>query len=177
MPKGGLRSTSWNKGESGNITRHPKRPEAIEAKKIVADVKAAAREHTQDALDTLKAVMSDAKAPSAARVSAATAMLDRGWSNSDRPCGHSSLVCAVDAQIAVKRDASENIVATLESRGQRHGLFAAGVAAATRALRSATSARARVARRPSAGDRRRGSRSPAQRTREFRRRECARSSR
>jgi hypothetical protein len=34
--------------------------------------------------------------------------------NSDRPCGHSSLICAVDAQIAVKRDASENIVATLE---------------------------------------------------------------
>jgi hypothetical protein len=25
--------------------------------------------------------------------------------NSDRPCGHSSLICAVDAQIAVKRDA------------------------------------------------------------------------
>jgi hypothetical protein len=60
MPKGGLRSTSWNKGESGNIAGRPKRPEAIEAieaKKIVADVKAAAREHTQDALDTLKAVM------------------------------------------------------------------------------------------------------------------------
>ena len=34
--------------------------------------------------------------------------------NSDRPCGHSSLICAVDAQIAVKRDASEKIVATLE---------------------------------------------------------------
>lgn len=33
---------------------------------------------------------------------------------SDRPCGHSSLICDVDAQIAVKRDASENIVATLE---------------------------------------------------------------
>ena len=33
--------------------------------------------------------------------------------NSGRPCGHSSLICAV-AQIAVKRDASKNIVATLE---------------------------------------------------------------
>ena len=33
---------------------------------------------------------------------------------SSRPCGHSSVICAVDAQIAVKRDASENIVATLE---------------------------------------------------------------
>src|SRR5277367_856311 len=52
MPKGGRRATSWKKGESGNIAGRPKRPEAIEAKKIVADVKAAAREHTQDALDT-----------------------------------------------------------------------------------------------------------------------------
>jgi hypothetical protein len=39
--------------------------------------------------------------------------------NSDRPCGHSSLICAVDAQIAVKRDASENIVATLELSKRR----------------------------------------------------------
>ena len=48
-------------GRERQYRRAPKRPEAIEAKKIVADVKAAAREHTQDALDTLKAVMSDAK--------------------------------------------------------------------------------------------------------------------
>jgi hypothetical protein len=34
--------------------------------------------------------------------------------NGERPRGHSSLIGAVDAQIAVKRDASENIVATLE---------------------------------------------------------------
>ena len=96
MPKGGLRSTSWNKGESGNIAGRPKRPEAIEAKKIVADVKAAAREHTQDALDTLKAVMSDAKAPPAARVSAATAMLDRGWGRAKE---------TVDANVGVTLEA------------------------------------------------------------------------
>ena len=59
--------------------RAPKLPETIEAKKIVADVKAAAREHTRDALDTLMTVMSDAKAPPAARVAAAIAVLDRGW--------------------------------------------------------------------------------------------------
>ena len=44
--------------------------------------------------------------------------------NSDRPCGHSSLICAVDAEIAVKRDPSETMVATLESlkrRGSRRG--------------------------------------------------------
>ena len=107
MPKGGLRSTSWNKGESGNIAGRPKRPEAIEAKKIVADVKAAAREHTQDALDTLKAVMSDAKAPPAARVSAATAMLDRGWGRAKE---------TVDANVGVSLEAL--IRASLRPTGQ-----------------------------------------------------------
>jgi hypothetical protein len=34
--------------------------------------------------------------------------------NGDRPRGHSSLMGALDAQIAVKRDTAENIVATLE---------------------------------------------------------------
>ena len=56
-----------------------KRPEKIEARRIVADVKAAARELTLDAMDTLKLVMKDPKAPPAARVGAATAILDRGW--------------------------------------------------------------------------------------------------
>jgi hypothetical protein len=42
-------------------------------------VKAAARELTPQALATLEAIMADAKAPSAARVGAATALLDRGW--------------------------------------------------------------------------------------------------
>ena len=45
----------------------------------MADVKAAARELTPDAMDTLKQVMKDPKAPPAARVGAATAILDRGW--------------------------------------------------------------------------------------------------
>jgi hypothetical protein len=79
MAKGGRRSTSWKRGQSGNISGRPKRPATLVAQRIIADVKAAAREHTQDALDPLEAVMTDAKAPPAARVSAATAMLDRGW--------------------------------------------------------------------------------------------------
>ena len=44
-----------------------------------ADVKAAAREMTPQALGTLQEIMEDKKAPPAARVSAATAVLDRGW--------------------------------------------------------------------------------------------------
>ena len=46
---------------------------------MVADVKAAARELTPQALATLECVMANAKAPPAARVGAATALLDRGW--------------------------------------------------------------------------------------------------
>jgi hypothetical protein len=42
-------------------------------------VKVAARELTPDAMDTLKQVMKDPKAPAAARVSAATAVLDRAF--------------------------------------------------------------------------------------------------
>ena len=46
---------------------------------MIADVKAAARELTPEALSTLQTVMEDPKTPSAARVGAATAILDRGW--------------------------------------------------------------------------------------------------
>ena len=51
----------------------------MEAHKIIADVKAAAREMTPKALATPEQVMDDPKAPPAARVGAATAVLDRGW--------------------------------------------------------------------------------------------------
>src|SRR5215472_2990089 len=79
MPKGGVRSTSFRPGVSGNPGGRPKRSATVEAKRIVADVKAAARELTPEALSTLKTVMVDPKAPPAARVGAATAILDRGW--------------------------------------------------------------------------------------------------
>ncbi len=79
MPKGGRRSTSWRRGQSGNRSGRPKRPATVEAHKIIADVKAAARELTPQALGTLQEIMEDKRAPPAARVTAATAILDRGW--------------------------------------------------------------------------------------------------
>jgi hypothetical protein len=79
VPRGGKRSTSFRPGRSGNPGGRPKRPQTIEARKIIADVKAAAKELTQDALDTLKAALTAPTAPWAARVSAATSILDRGW--------------------------------------------------------------------------------------------------
>jgi hypothetical protein len=79
MPKGGLRSTSFRPGVSGNPFGRPKRPETIEARRVVADVKAAARELTLDAMNTLKRAMADPKAPWSAKITAAIAVLDRGW--------------------------------------------------------------------------------------------------
>jgi hypothetical protein len=62
----------------GNPGGRPKQPFTIERRRTFADVKAAARELTQEAIDTLAAIMKDPKAPSAARISAAVALLDRG---------------------------------------------------------------------------------------------------
>ena len=78
MPKVGLRSTSFKPGVSGNLDGRPKRPETIEARKVVADVKAAARELTPEAMDTLKEAMADPKAPWSAKITAAIAVLDPG---------------------------------------------------------------------------------------------------
>jgi hypothetical protein len=79
MPKGGLRSTSFKPRQSGNPDGRPKRPETIEARRVVADVKSAARELTPVAMDTLEKAMTDQKAPWAAKITAAIAVLDRGW--------------------------------------------------------------------------------------------------
>jgi hypothetical protein len=110
MPKGGLRSTSFKPGVSGNPDGRPKRLETIEARRVVADVKAAARELTLDAMDTLKLVMKDPKAPPAARVGAATAILDRGWGKPTQP---------VDANInwtdSIALEEKEAMLAVLEA--------------------------------------------------------------
>ena len=79
MPKGGLRSTSFRPGVSGNPAGRPKRPDTIEARRVVADVKSAARELTPVAMDTLEKAMTDQKTPWAAKITAAIAVLDRGW--------------------------------------------------------------------------------------------------
>ena len=63
MPKGGLRATSFKPGKSGNPTGRPRRSETIEARRIVADVKLAARELMPDALSTLQTVMNDREPP------------------------------------------------------------------------------------------------------------------
>jgi hypothetical protein len=60
----------WEKGQSGNPGGRPKE---------VAEIKALARQHTKAAINTLVAIMKAEDATHAARVAAATALLDRGY--------------------------------------------------------------------------------------------------
>jgi hypothetical protein len=78
MSRGGRKRTSWNPGISGNPSGRPRRPDTIATRQIFINVRAAARALTQEAIDTLAGVMRDGKAPPAARIAAATALLDRG---------------------------------------------------------------------------------------------------
>lgn len=92
MPRGGSRSTSFKPGESGNPGGRPKRPATIEAHRIITDVKAAARSHTADAFQTLADAMQSEKAPWAARVAAANAILDRGWGKPTQALDHAGVI-------------------------------------------------------------------------------------
>ena len=65
MGKGG-----FNKGQSGNPGGRPK---------VVAEVRTLAQEQTEEAISTLTTIMKDKKAPPAARVAAANAILNRGY--------------------------------------------------------------------------------------------------
>lgn len=64
----------FSKGQSGNPGGRPK--VVLADGKTLADL---ARQHTEEALQTMLSVMRDAAAPPTARMNAAAAVLDRGW--------------------------------------------------------------------------------------------------
>jgi hypothetical protein len=69
--RGGKRSTSWVKGQSGNPKGFPKLPpEAQDALNL-------ARQYTPDAINALRDIAMDKAAAPAARVTAAEAILNR----------------------------------------------------------------------------------------------------
>jgi hypothetical protein len=53
--------------------------------KAAAQIKALARKHSKAAIKTLAAIMNQADGPATARVSAAQALLDRGWGKAMQP--------------------------------------------------------------------------------------------
>lgn len=53
--------------------------------KAAAQIKALARKHSRAAIRTLAAIMNQADGPATARVSAAQALLDRGWGKAAQP--------------------------------------------------------------------------------------------
>lgn len=53
--------------------------------KASAEIRSLARAHTETAIRTLAGIMRERKAPAAARVAAASALLDRGWGKPTQP--------------------------------------------------------------------------------------------
>ncbi len=78
--------------------------------KLITDVRDLARECTAEAVQTLRSVMLDGKAPASARVAAANSILDRG---------HGKAVQHIEAEISVYDSLSlgekEALLAVLES--------------------------------------------------------------
>lgn len=77
---GGLSGRGFRPGQSGNPGGRPK------ALREVMDL---ARAKTEAAVETLAGIMADGSAPPAARVSAAIALLDRGWGRPVQGLHHS----------------------------------------------------------------------------------------
>ena len=98
-----ITNTTWAKGQSGNPGGRPR---------ILEAVRDIARESTTLAIETLRTIAADADAPHAARVSAATALLDRAWGKPMQ--GHA--VLAVSAPKSVREMSDGELMAMIEKR-------------------------------------------------------------
>ena len=67
--------------------------------KAAVQVKALARRHSRSAIKVLAAIMNQADGPATARVSAAQALLDRGWGKAAQPLAGEEGGLAVLARI------------------------------------------------------------------------------
>jgi hypothetical protein len=82
------------KGTSGNPLGRPR---------IILTVRDIAREHTEEAIETLAAIMRDEVAPAAARISACTELLNRGHG---RPVDQRAMLM-IGAQLSSDRSVKE----------------------------------------------------------------------
>ena len=70
--------------------------------KAPADLRSLARSHTETAVRVLAGIAHSTKAPAAARVSAACALLDRGWGKAAQPISGSDEDSPLVVQIIQK---------------------------------------------------------------------------
>jgi len=98
-----ITNTTWAKGQSGNPGGRPR---------ILEAVRDIARESTTLAIETLRTIAADTDAPHAARVSAATALLDRAWGKPMQ--GHA--VLAVSAPKSVREMSDGELMAMIEKK-------------------------------------------------------------
>lgn len=94
----------WKKGVSGNPKGRPPR--------IMTEIENLAKTYTRDAIETLARIMKNGRAPEAARVSAATHLLDRAWGKPKQ---------AIDATVRQVQNAEElsddELAAIIAGRG------------------------------------------------------------
>jgi hypothetical protein len=79
--------------------------------KATAAVREIAQRYTVEAVEALAAVMRDAKAPPAARVSAATALLDRGHGKPTQPIAGDDEMPPVSLSIEERQHQAREIIA------------------------------------------------------------------
>ena len=103
--KGNTIGPRFKKGVSGNPSGTPK---------IIREVAQAAREHTAEAIETLTKAMLCENAPWPARVSAATAILDRGWGRAPM---HVEITGRVDPESLTDAELAAIVAAGIESPG------------------------------------------------------------
>lgn len=80
--------------------------------KAAAEIKALARKHSKAAIKVLAAIMNQDDGPATARVSAAQALLDRGWGKAAQPLAGDADGVGVLARI-------ERVIVDAQNGGQR----------------------------------------------------------
>ena len=81
--------------------------------KTPTDIRSLARSHTETALRVLAGVMQEPESPHAARISAAIALLDRGW-------GRPAQTMDMTVRRAIAKDLSDDELADIAAGGGEH---------------------------------------------------------